>query len=251
MLHKWELTIPQLTKGLKRRAYLYLPQAYDEDPDARFPVLYMLDGQNVFLDADASFGVSWKMYDYLNWTETPVIVAAVESNPIGNGRLEEYSPFTHEEKGLGLIRGRGRTTMDWLTREFKPMIDKHFRTLSDRENTLIAGSSMGGLMSLYAVCAYNDVFSRAACLSPSLWVDPDKVRRLLRRADLAPDTVIYMDYGADEIANHEATRDLLMSTCQALYARGVNLTFRIVPGGTHSEDSWSKQLPVFMACLGL
>ena len=106
-------------------------------------------------------------------------------------------------------------------------------------------------MSLYAACAYNDTFSRAACLSPSLWVDPGKVRSMIRRANFAPDTVIYMDYGADEIANHETTRDLLMSTCQALYARGVNLTFRIVPDGTHCEDSWSRQLPVFMACLGL
>lgn len=250
MLHQWELTIPQLARGLARRAYLYLPQAYDEDPDARFPVLYMFDGQNVFLDSDASFGVSWKMLDYMDFTETPAIIAAVESNPVGNGRLEEYSPFTHEEAELGLIQGRGRTMMNWLVHEFKPMIDGHFRTLPERENTLIAGSSMGGLMSLYAVTAYNDVFSRAACLSPSLWVDPGKVRRMLRRARMAPDTVIYMDYGSNELDNHAGCRDVLFGACQALLARGVNLTFRIVPGGVHSEDCWSEQIPVFMSCLG-
>ena len=78
MLHTWELTIPQLEPAdLRRRAYLYLPEAYDEDPDARFPVLYMFDGQNVFLDSDASFGRSWRMLDYLEGTGTPVIVAAV------------------------------------------------------------------------------------------------------------------------------------------------------------------------------
>lgn len=250
MLHKWVLTIPQLSPDVSRRAYLYLPKAYDEDPDARFPVLYMLDGQNVFLDSEASFGSSWKMYDYMNWSETPLIIAAVESNPVGNGRLEEYSPFTHEESELGRITGRGRTMMNWLAHDFKPMIDRHFRTLPDRENTLIAGSSMGGLMSLFAVTHYNDVFSRAACLSPSLWVDPGRVRNMLRRAHVAPDTVIYMDYGAEEMGNHQESRGALLSAAQALYARGVNLTFRIVPGGMHCEDSWSEQVPVFMACLG-
>ena len=88
MLHTWELTIPQLEPAdLRRRAYLYLPEAYDEDPAARFPVLYMFDGQNVFLDSDASFGRSWRMLDYLEASGAPVIVAAVESNPIGNNRL--------------------------------------------------------------------------------------------------------------------------------------------------------------------
>lgn len=250
MLHKWTLAIPQLSGKLRRRAYLYLPKAYDEDPDARFPVLYMFDGQNVFLDSDASFGTSWRMYDYMNDTKTPLIIAAVESNPIGNGRLEEYSPFTHEESELGVIRGKGQALMNWLVRSFKPMIDQRYRTLPQRECTLIAGSSMGGLMSLYAATHYNDTFSRAACLSPSLWVDPGKVRAMLRSAHVAPDTVIYMDYGEQEMGNHEASRDILISTAQALYARGVNLTFRIVPEGTHSEDSWSRQVPVFMPCLG-
>jgi len=250
MLHTWDISIPTLMPKLKRRAYLYLPRAYEEDPDARFPVLYMLDGQNVFLDSDASFGRSWGMYDYMNETDTPLIIAAVQSNPIGNNRLCEYSPFTHEEPGLGTIEGRGKIMMDWMVRRFKPMIDRRVRTLPERENTLIAGSSMGGLMSLYAATNYNDVFSRAACLSPSLWVDPQRVRRMLQRSSLAPDTVIYMDYGSEEMGNHEQTRDLLLSACQSLYTRGVNLTFRIVPGGTHSEDCWRSQVPVFMKCLG-
>ncbi|MBQ7784950.1 MAG: alpha/beta hydrolase [Clostridia bacterium] len=250
MLHTWDISIPTLTPKLKRRAYLYLPRAYEEDPDARFPVLYMLDGQNVFLDADASFGRSWGMYDYMNETDTPLIIAAVQSNPVGNNRLCEYSPFTHEEPGLGVIEGRGKIMMDWMVKRFKPMIDRRFRTLPERENTLIAGSSMGGLLSLYAATNYNHVFSRAACLSPSLWVDPVRVRRMLQKGRVSPDTVIYMDYGSDEMGNHEQTRDLLLSTCQSLYTRGVNLTFRIVPGGTHCEDCWRSQVPVFMKCLG-
>lgn len=250
MLHTWELTIPQLDPALNRRAYLYLPKAYDEEPDARFPVLYMLDGQNVFLDSEASFGRSWRMYDFLNWSEAPVIVVAVESNPTGNNRLCEYSPFTHEESALGTIEGRGRKMMDYLAHTLKPMIDSHFRTLPEREHTAIAGSSMGGLLSLYAACQYNDTFGKAACLSPSLWVDPAKVRNMLHRARFLPDSIVYIDYGQDELANHAETAGILPSVFQSLYARNVNLTFRIVPHGVHSEACWEEQVPVFMQCLG-
>ena len=251
MLHTWTLTIPQLDPKLKRRAYLYLPKAYDEDPDARFPVLYMLDGQNVFLDSEASFGRSWRMYDFLNWSEANVIVVAVESNPTGNNRLCEYSPFTHEESALGIIEGRGRKMMDYIAFTLKPLIDRHFRTLPERENTAIAGSSMGGLLSLYAACRYNQVFSRAACLSPSLWVDPAKVRKMLKNAHFEKDSIVYLDYGEDEMGNHPETAGVLPSVFQSLYAQGVNLTFRIVPHGVHSEACWEEQVPVFMQCLGL
>lgn len=250
MLHKWEITIPSLFPEVSRRAYLYVPDCYEDDPERRFPVLYMFDGHNIFIDSEAAFGTSWKMYDYMNETRTPLIIAAVACNPVGNARLREYSPFSHVTESLGDIRALGRTTMEWLVGDFKPFIDAHYRTLPDRENTLIAGSSMGGLMALYAISAYNDVFSRAASLSPSLWVNPAKVRAMIRRGKFAPDTCIYMDYGAQEMGNHKETRDALFATTQALFARGVDLTARIVPGGTHSEASWAQRVPVFMKCLG-
>ena len=249
MLHTWELTIPHLAPRLRRRAYLYLPKAYDEDPNARFPVLYMFDGQNIFLDSEASFGRSWRLYDYMNVTETPLIIAAVESNPVGNGRLCEYAPFSYTDPQAGPITGRARTMMNWIVREFKPQIDSQFRTLPDREHTMIAGSSMGGLITLYAALQYSETFSRAACLSPSLWTDPGKVRKMIRQAPVRSDSMIYMDYGEQEMGNHEETASIFFSAAQALYARGVNLTFRVVPGGTHSEESWDSRTPVFMSCL--
>lgn len=251
MLHTWSLTIPSLFPEVSRRAYLYVPDGYDEQPEACFPVLYMFDGHNIFLDSESAFGTSWGMYDYMNATGTPLIIAAVACNPVGDLRLREYSPFSHVTPSLGDIRALGRTTMDWLVGEFKPMIDAQLRTLPDRENTLIAGSSMGGLMALYAACAYNDVFSRAACLSPSLWVSPAKVRAMIRRGHFAPDTCVYMDYGAQELGNHEGMRETFFAATQALFARGVDLTARIVPGGTHSEASWAQRVPAFMSCLGL
>ena len=250
MVYKWELQIPKLMPELKRRAYLYLPAFYDEQPDMRFPVMYMFDGHNVFFDEDATYGKSWGMAQYMDETQTPLIIAAVECNPIGNNRLEEYCPFTCEDPKLGRIRGRGRTTMNWFIHGFKPMIDANLRTLPDRDNTLIAGSSMGGLMSLYAATAFNSVFGKAVCLSPSLWLGAGKVRRIIRQAEISPDTLIYMDYGGQEMANHAANLSALTSCTSALLQKGVDLTFRIAPGGTHSEASWERQIPVFMKCLG-
>ena len=249
MIQTFDLTIPELSGGELRRAYVWLPDAYDGDPDARFPVLYMFDGQNVFFDEDASFGTSWRMYDYLNAGQPDVIVAAVSCSQ--TGRMAEYSPFSHENGDAGHVNARGRSTMEWLLGEFKPSIDAQYRTLPDRDNTLIAGSSMGGLMSLYAALDYNGAFSRAACLSPSLWVHPRKSLRMIERARIAPDTCIYFDYGTQEIGNHPKNTEVLCAACSALLHKGVDLTFRLVPGGTHSEESWAQRVPVMMKFLGL
>ena len=249
MIQTFDLTIPELSGGELRRAYVWLPDAYDGDPDARFPVLYMFDGQTVFFDEDASFGTSWRMYDYLNAGQPDVIVAAVSCSQ--TGRMAEYSPFSHENGDAGHVNARGRSTMEWLLGEFKPSSDAQYRTLPDRDNTLIAGSSMGGLMSLYAALDYNGAFSRAACLSPSLWVHPRKSLRMIERARIAPDTCIYFDYGTQEMGNHPKNTEVLCAACSALLHKGVDLTFRLVPGGTHSEESWAQRVPVMMKCLGL
>ena len=139
--------------------------------------------------------------------------------------------------------------MEWLVHAFKPEIDREFPTLPGREDTFIAGSSMGGLMSLYALLEYNRYFSRAAALSPSLWVAPGKVDTLIRTARVNPNTVLYMDYGSRELSNHTQTFKLLGRTAAALLDRRVLLDFRMVPGGDHSEASWERQIPFFMNTL--
>ena len=106
-------------------------------------------------------------------------------------------------------------------------------------------------MSLFAALDYNDAFSRAACLSPSLWVHPRKSLRMIDRARIAPDTCIYFDYGTQEMGNHPKNAEVLCAACSALLRKGVDLTFRLVPGGTHSEESWAQRVPVMMKCLGL
>ena len=168
MIKKWSVSYPAVNGTEQRRAYVYLPTMYEAEPDRRFPVLYMFDGQNVFFDEDATYGKSWGVADYLDYTDTPLIVAAVECNAgPNNERLVEYSPYRFDDPTYGHFDGKGQATMSWYIHRFKPFIDRNFRTLPDREHTFIGGSSMGGLMSLYALLQYNDTFSRAAALSPS------------------------------------------------------------------------------------
>ncbi len=250
MIDSWELTIPELTGDEPRRAYVYLPDSWEQDQGLRYPVLYMFDGHNVFFDEDATFGKSWGLGEYLDATETQVIVAAVECNHHpDNGRLSEYSPFTFRTPQFKKVVGRGKLTMDWLTTVFKSEIDREFPTLPGREDTFIAGSSMGGLMSLYALLEYNHVFSRAAALSPSLWVSPGKVESLIRSAHPAPGTVLYMDYGSEELGNHNGMLRRLNGAAGLLLDKRIFLDFRIVPGGEHSEASWERQIPFFMSTL--
>lgn len=252
MIKKWNVTLPRLTGEKTRKAYIYLPDSYKKEPDKRYPVLYMFDGHNVFFDADATYGKSWGMNQYMRKAKKQLIIVAVECNHEGNMRLSEYSPVDFESAHFGgKIKGRGKLYMQWLVNTLKPYIDAHYRTLPQREHTYIAGSSMGGLMSLYAAVQFNHVFSKAACLSPSLWTDPAKLLEMIAKAKLGPDTVIYMDYGSNELGNHYGHQANLMTVAQMLMLRNVNVTLRIVPGGDHSEASWEKQIPVFMEILGI
>ncbi|MBE5802883.1 MAG: alpha/beta hydrolase [Clostridiales bacterium] len=250
MIDKWPVAIPQLSGKKQRGVYVYLPEQAKDDPAARFPVLYMFDGHNVFFDEHATYGKSWGMREYMESAGIPMIIVAVECNHgKHHDRLKEYSPFTFVEKGLGRITGKGRSYMDWLVNTLKPIIDETYPTLPDRENTFIAGSSMGGLMSLYAAVQYNDVFSRAACLSPSVWFANSRVVDMIRNAAVAPDTVIYMDYGSREMATHPGMLKKYTRVVTALMDRNVLLTSRIVPNGDHCEACWEEQIPFFMNTL--
>lgn len=251
MVKVWKVTIPELSGEEQRRAYLYLPDSYFTDSSRRYPVMYMFDGHNVFFDSDATYGKSWGMEDFMRSSGKQFIIAAVECNHHGNYRLCEYSPFTFDDSHFGHVEGRGEIYMNWLVNTFKPFIDYHYRTLPQRANTAICGSSMGGLMSIFAVSVYNDVFSRAACLSPSLWADPDGIRDMLECSKFRAGTTVYIDYGSKELSNHSAMLDNISAVTDILLKKRVNVTTRIVPNGTHSEASWEKQIPIFTECLGM
>ncbi len=249
MLEIREVTLPALTGDVPRKAYIYLPDFLKDDRSLRLPVLYMFDGHNLFDDEEATYGKSWGLLEYMEETQTPLIIAGVECNhDPNNGRLNEYSPFSFDSPDMGHIRPKGKATMDWLTTDFKAMMDAEYPTLPDREHTFLAGSSMGGLMTLYGVMKYNQVFSRGAALSPSVWFARERLERMLRSARVRRDTVLYMDYGQREM-DHRDMMDWFSHVAGLIWSKKVNLTCRIVPNGTHCEASWERQIPLFMETL--
>ncbi|MBO4358880.1 MAG: alpha/beta hydrolase [Erysipelotrichaceae bacterium] len=248
MLDIFETEIPQLIKGEKRKIYVYVP-----DMEGCFPVLYMFDGHNLFDDDEASFGKSWGMKDFLDENGFPLIVVGVECNHHSEksrtgGRLSEYSPFDFSDPHWGKIKGRGKITMDFYVNELKPYIDDNYPTLPDRRYTFIGGSSMGGLMTLYAMCEYNDVYSRGASLSPSVIFAPEKVLEMINGTKFRNNTVLYMDYGQKEIGWRN-TREIYGEVTSALIQKKVLLDSRVVPKGEHNEASWERAIPFFMETL--
>ena len=247
MIRVEKIQIPTLPTKKPRRLYIHTPRGY-ADSEERYPVLYMFDGHNVFYDSHATYGKSWGMKQYLEKSRRPLILVAVECNPEGENRMNEYAPFDIVWKGKLMFEARGQLTMDWIVNELKPRIDREYRTLPDREHTLIAGSSMGGLMSLYAVTAYNQTFSRAAALSPSLWGLRGHERELKRGALLSP-TRIYMDMGTGEAGKHITVLTSLFDTAKRLTRAGASVDARVVPDAQHSEAYWEQRIPVLMEYL--
>ncbi len=250
MVQYFPITIPELTGDEPRTVYIYLPDSYEWEPQKRYSVLYMFDGHNVFFDSHATYGKSWGMKEYMDESGTDMIIAAVECNHSpDNGRLQEYTPFPFKDPKTGMIPAKGKITMDWMVNAFKKEIDSHYRTIPDREHTFIAGSSMGGLMSIYALLAYPDYFSRAAALSPSLWVDQEKLKELIRNAELPAGQILYLDFGEKELEARPEMLQFFTECCELLLEKGILLHSRIVPGGTHCEASWERQIPFFMNTL--
>ena len=246
MIKVSKIQIPALPTAQPRRLYVYLPRDYKRS-ERRYPVLYMFDGHNVFYDSHATYGKSWGMKEYLEKTKLPLILVAVECNLEGNRRLFEYAPWDFSARGLGKVQGLGKVTMDWFTQVLKSEIDRTYRTLPDREHTLIAGSSMGGIMALYAGVAYRDVFSRAACVSPCLWVDRRALFKLIRETDLTGSR-LYLDFGSEEEERDLCIKmeELMFTTARELTAAGADVTALVAPGARHSEAYWEKRIPVFM-----
>ncbi len=246
MIRVKHIQIPGLPTKKPRRLYVCLPRDYARS-ERRYPVLYMFDGHNVFYDSHATYGKSWGMKEYLRKSGLPIIVVAVECNPEGNRRLNEYAPFDFDYDGMDHMEGLGKATMDWFTGPLKEQIDREYRTLPDRANTLIAGSSFGGLITLYAVTAYNKFYGGAAAISPSIWAGGWDLRALMAETPLRSPTRVYLDLGTGELPpGDRAPLAELFEAAAALSSAGAEVAARVVPGAVHNEAAWEKRIPIFM-----
>jgi predicted alpha/beta superfamily hydrolase len=230
-----------------------------DEGNGPFPVMYFLDGHNLFRDEDATYGKSWGLDAFCARWDKPLIIVGMECAHEGNLRISEYLPYA---SGYGWLRGieaRGDQTMQALIYELKPYIDRTFPTIPFRECTGIGGSSMGGLMAAYALVKYNRYISKAACLSPAIGSVSGKLWRDMNSCPLSPDSRIYLSWGTMEGYGgvkdpwEEDRTSWLYKTCRTtankiIRAGGAARLFCQV-GGHHCEADWEKQIPLFMPFL--
>lgn len=229
--------MPQLNRT--RRIWIYLPPNY-ESSNNRYPVLYLHDAQNIF-DASTSFSGEWKVDEALNTLfqngDKGVIAVAVDNG--GASRLNEYSPWVNARYG----GGEGEKYVQFIVETLKPYIDATYRTKPQREYTGIMGSSMGGLISMYAAIEHQDIFSKAGIFSPAFWFAPQcytHVNSIGKRADMR----IYLLAGAME------DNGSVVSDINAMYNTLRNAGFgaqevKVLthPDGQHSEWYWAREFP--------
>ena len=228
------LLIPGLNRH--RKVWIYLPPSYAKS-NKRYPVLYMHDGQNLF-DDYYSYAGEWGVDETLDSLYKKngfeLIVVGIDNG--SEKRMNEYSPWKNERVG----EAEGAAYMEFVVQTVKPLIDKNYRTLPDVKNTGIMGSSMGGLISHYALFQYPTVFSKAGIFSPSYWFSEESYK-FTTKDKLNKDQKIFLSLGEREHRN--MTNDLMRMYNQLLEAGFPEgqLSLAVVREGRHQEAFWRKE----------
>jgi len=227
--------IPQL--GRYRRIWLYLPESYKTSKN-KYPVLYMHDGQNVF-DDKTSFSGEWgvdEAIDTLGKVLGEMIVVAIDNG--GAKRMTEYNPYDSEKFG----KGEGDAYVDFIVHTLRPFINKNYRTKRSSKYTYTAGSSMGGLISLYAILKYPNRFGGAGVFSPAFWLAPQIKDDVLKKGRKVKSKIYFF---AGQLESETMVPDML-SVFQLFNSRSkAKLTSVIRSEGRHSESTWRNEFPLF------
>lgn len=230
--------IPQLNST--RKIWIYLPPDY-QNSGKKYPVIYMQDGQNLF-DDYTSFSGEWQVDETLdaiyNETGRSAIVIGIDNG--GDQRLAEYSPWNNAKYKT---TGQGNLYADFLAKTLKPFIDKTYRTQRQTSKTIILGSSMGGLISLYTAVKYPETFGKTGIFSPAFWfVSKDLKNYLNRNKKNIRHSEFYFVAGKDEdetmVPEIEATQSELINNS----VDPKNIIVKIDQDGTHSETYWKREL---------
>lgn len=227
--------IPQLKRY--RRIWAYLPAHYYSS-EKRYPVLYMHDGQNLFDEFTSAYG-EWgvdEIMDSLSKKIKPCIIIGIDNG--SEKRMNEYNPYDEPKFG----KGEGDEYVDFLVQTLKPFIDKKYRTLNNAANTVVAGSSMGGLISLYAILKYPNIFGGAGVFSPALWTAPQLSDDVKKFAPHAKGKIYFYAGGAES----ETMVSDMMHVSELLHKNAkVKMKINIKADGKHNEANWHKQFPDF------
>jgi predicted alpha/beta superfamily hydrolase len=180
---------------------IYLPPDYTGS-DQSYPVVYMLDGQNLF-DAATAYNGEWEVdetMDRLHAAGMPTAIV-VGIDHAGELRLDEYAPWKHATYGGGL----GDAFAQWVTDSVKGYIDDHYRTLPDRAHTFIIGSSIAAVTSLYMLLEKNEVFGGAGMVSPAFWFNPELLDYVSAHAPKQPSRAYFICGGSEDISEEDNT----------------------------------------------
>ncbi len=242
-------------KGANRPLHIWLPDDYFESQE-RYPVMYFFDGHNLFLNEDATYGKSWGLKEFLEGWSKKIIIVGIECGHEGQERLSEYLPYmADQDSSFAPFHPLGGQTMKWIVNEVKPMIDSSYRTIPFRECTGIAGSSMGGLMALYAAVHYNRWFSKAGCISSAVGFCMKPLMKDMKACPMSPDTRIYLSWGTNEAwgLRNKTREDKSSKTyrwnrkiADKAIEDGATVLLRCQVGGGHCEADWEKLVPEFM-----
>ena len=261
--------------------WVWLPPEYDRDATRSFPVVYMHDGQNLFDDKMVGFGHAWEMDDAVSRMATagqlrPHIIVGIASPKsryvtLFPQKLMPHLPPTFQARIQAIVDNpapgtsgtlMGDAYLKFLTSELKQWVDGRFRTLGDRANTSVMGSSMGGLISLYAMGEYPDVFGQAAAVSMHLpLADPnipeaeraaaaqavaDAFEKWMATTKLDPKVHrLYRDHGTATLDEFYPPYAAAFDTMMA--ARGwrwPNFEARSFTGTSHNETAWSERVDI-------
>lgn len=230
--------IPQL--NTTRKIWIYLPPDY-QTSNKKYPVIYMQDGQNLF-DDFTSFSGEWNVDETLNqiFSETGQSAIVIGIDNGGASRLSEYSPWNNEKYQT---KGIGDLYLEFLTKTLKSYVDKTYRTQKQASKNLVMGSSMGGLISLYAASKYPTIFGKAGIFSPAFWfVSKDLKNYLHRNQNNLKNSKFYFVAGKNE---DETMAPEIETVNELLLKKSVpekNIVVKIDEDGTHSEDYWRREL---------
>lgn len=222
-----------------RRIWLYLPPDYNDRPEKKYPVLYMHDGQNLF-DQNTSFAGEWRVdesLDSLYQTGFNVgIVVGIENG--GSHRVAEYTPWPHPTYG----GGEGDRYIQFIRNTLKPYIDNNYRTLPEGKYTGIMGSSLGGLISMYAGLQYPEDFTKIGAFSPSFWFS-SKIYDLADSAEYLNDSRFYLIAGTHEGGSQVSDMIAMVKILQEKSSGYSQLFYETHQGATHSEWYWEREFP--------
>jgi predicted alpha/beta superfamily hydrolase len=240
--------------GNSRTIIVYLPPDYETAKDRRYPVLYMQDGQNLFDSSTAFAGIEWQVDESAQKLITdgkiqPVIIVGIYNAPT---RTAEFTPFDKTPAG---DTGQGKLYGRFVVEEVKPMIDQTYRTMPDRQHTAVAGSSMGGLITLAIAHDHADVFSGVAVLDPWLRDQQHSLLDTWKDDAWMKGMRFYVDMGTNGGALYPGTTEIQdMNQLTQMFdsaglKKGTDYVANVIDGAEHNETAWQKRVPDFLIFL--